>query len=361
MRTPSRTNVVNCMPDMLARCFICCLLGFAAAAVAQNEQAGAAALQGLPPDPAAQPSMAEAQLPMEEVVVSGEHPGPELWKVRKGDHVLWILGTLTPLPEKMTWRSRQVENVIASSQEVIATPSVDADIGFFRGLTLLPSVIGARNSPEGATLQQVLPADLYARWQVLKTRYIGRDAGIEKWRPIFAAQELYSQALKKSNLASSGMVWTVVKKIAKQHDVPITTPEVRVAIEKPRAAIKEFKKSSLDDSECFAKTLERLETDLEAMRLRANAWAVGDVEALRKLPSPDQRGACLNAIMNSQVVQERGFQDMPERVAGAWMQSAEAALANNKSTFAVLSMGELLQPDGYIARFKAKGYEIEAP
>jgi hypothetical protein len=323
-------------------------------AVAQIEQARTEAAQEVPADEAAEPAI-------EEVVVSGEQPGPELWKVSKGDHVLWILGTLTPLPEKMTWRSRHVEQVIASSQEVITTTSIEADIGFFKGLTLLPSVVGARKSPEGATLEEVLPADLYARWLTLKTRYIGRDSGIEKWRPIFAAQELYSKALKKSNLTYSSVVWPVVKKIAKQNDVKVTTPQILVEIDKPRAAIKEFKKSSLDDLECFSKTLERLETDLEAMRSRANAWAVGDLDALRKLPPPDQRGACWNAIMNSQVVQQRGYQDMPERVARAWMQSAEAALANNRSTFAMLSIGEMLRPDGYIARFQAKGYVVEAP
>lgn len=335
----------------------CCLLVAAAwPAVAQIEQSQAEGAQELP---AVEAEAAEPAI--EEVVVSGEQPGPELWKVSKGDHVLWILGTLTPLPEKMTWRSRQVEQVIASSQEVITTTSVEADIGFFKGLTLLPSVIGARNSPEGATLQEILPADLYARWQTLKARYIGRDSGIEKWRPIFAAQELYSKALKKSNLAYSGIVWPVVKKIAKEHDVKITTPQILVEIEKPRAAIKEFKKSSLDDLECFAKTLERLETDLEAMRLRANAWAVGDLDTLRKSPPPEQRSACWAAIMNSQVVQQRGFQDMPERIAGAWMQSAEAALANNQSTFAMLSIGEMLRPNGYIARLQAKGYVVDAP
>jgi hypothetical protein len=323
-------------------------------AVAQVEQAQTETAQEIPATEAPEPAI-------EEVVVSGEQPGPELWKVSKGDHVLWILGTLTPLPEKMTWRSRHVEQVIASSQEVITTTSIEADIGFFKGLTLLPSVVGARKSPEGATLQEVLPADLYARWLTLKTRYIGRDSGIEKWRPIFAAQELYSKALKKSNLTYSSVVWPVVKKIAKQNDVKITTPQILVEIDKPRAAIKEFKKSSLDDVECFSKTLERLETDLEAMRSRANAWAVGDLDALRKLPPPDQRAACWNAIMNSQVVQQRGYQDMPERVARAWMQSAEAALANNRSTFAMLSIGEMLRPDGYIARFQAKGYVVDAP
>jgi hypothetical protein len=340
---------------MRATLFACCLiLATAAPAIAQTEPTQIEAAQNPVATEAPEPSI-------EEVVVSGEQPGPGLWKVSKGDHVLWILGALQPLPQKMTWRSRSVESVIAESQEVLANTSVDADIGFFKGVMLAPSLIGIRKNPEGATLEEILPADLYARWLTLKARYIGRDSGIEKWRPIFAAQALYSKAIEKSGLTYSNLVWPVVTKIAKKHDIKITTPQITVAIDKPRAVIKEFKKSSLDDIECFAKTLERLETDLDAMRARANAWAVGDVEALSRLPYPDQNAACRSSIMNSQVVQERGFQDVPARMATAWVNAAEVALANNETTFAVLSIVEILRPEGYVAKLRARGYVVEAP
>ena len=35
---------------------------------------------------------------MEAVVVAGVQPGPGLWKVRHGDHLLYVLGTQSPLP-----------------------------------------------------------------------------------------------------------------------------------------------------------------------------------------------------------------------------------------------------------------------
>src|SRR5690242_7710009 len=72
----------------------------------------ASCLLGPAARPQATPSPTES---MDEVVVSGEQPGPGLWKVTKGSHTLWILGTLTPLPQKMTWRSREVERVVAKS------------------------------------------------------------------------------------------------------------------------------------------------------------------------------------------------------------------------------------------------------
>jgi uncharacterized protein YbaP (TraB family) len=314
-----------------------------------------------PAAPAATESVESDSSTIEEVTVSGEQPGPGLWKISKDGHVMWVLGSLQPLPKKMSWRSRSVEATVAESQALLVAPKVDAGIGFFKGMTLLPSMLGARKNPDGATLQEVLPPDLYARWLALKARYIGRNEGIEKWRPIFAAAELYEKAIAKSELTTQSDVLPVVKKIAKQHKIELIEPTLEIEIEKPGQAIKQFKKSSLQDIACFTKTLDRLETDLDAMRARATAWAVGDVDALRRLPYPDQFGACGSAILNSPIVQDRGLQDLLQRVESLWLEQAQAALARNEVTFAVLPLSQLLRTDGYIAKLQARGYAVEAP
>ena len=93
-----------------------------------------------------------------------------MWKVSKGDHVLWILTTVYPLPKKMMWESKQVDDVIAQSQEVMSNVVGDPEIGFFHKLTLLPSLMSAEKNPDGKTLKDVLsPAD-YTRWTALKEK-----------------------------------------------------------------------------------------------------------------------------------------------------------------------------------------------
>jgi hypothetical protein len=310
------------------------------------------------------PSESTSSTVLDAVLVTGEQPGPGLWKVSKssadGEHVLWILGSHGPLPKKIFWRSKSVETTIAESQELIANSSVKADIGFFTEVFLLPSLIGIRNNPNDGKLKDAVPPDLYARWLVLKEKYIGRDSTVEKWRPIFAAQELYSKAIEKSDLAP-GRVWAAVEKIAKKNDIKIVRPQIPVEIEKPRSMIKEFKKTELSDVECFAKTIERLETDLDVMRARANAWATGNVKALREMTYVDQVSACIEAVLNAQMVQERGYQDMPIRLADAWLSAVDTALAKNNTTFAVMQINELLKPDGYVIKLRAKGYKVDEP
>ena len=141
------------------------------------------------------------------VVVTGEQPGPGLWLVRKGGHDLWILGTLNPLPAGMRWQSKQVEQVIANAQEVIRAPRVsfDVKVGFFRGLTLLPSMLGARKNPDGKKLQVVKYTDYSGR--AVRTLYPSREALRSAWaNPDTRTEvlhELTERGISFAELASS--------------------------------------------------------------------------------------------------------------------------------------------------------------
>jgi hypothetical protein len=324
-----------------------------------------ATAQATQSEPAAQSDAVRSDdvVDLDTIVVSGAQPGPGLWKVSNGDHVLWILGTLSPLPRRMQWQSERVERVIASSQEVLASPSVelDANVGVVRGLFLLPSLFRARRNPDGRSLQQVVSAAEYARWQVLKARYIGRDRGIEQWRPVFAALELYEKAIVRSGLSQKGVVAPVVKSTGRRHKVKITEPKVEVNIPNAKQTLREFSEVTLDDGECFRKTLDRIETDLDRMAARANAWAIGDIDALRGVPEADQYAACVAAFTEASLARRVGIDDMPRRVRDAWMAAAESALQRNASTFATLPIVFLLRDDDIPARLRAKGYEVQAP
>jgi hypothetical protein len=319
------------------------------------------------PSPMLSANVSETTL--DQVLVTGEQAGPGLWKISKGDHVLWIFGSYAPLPKKMTWRSKEVELIVAESQELVTSVDVDMDIGFFGTIAMLPSMIGMRNNPNDATLKDVVPPDLYSRWLVQKEKYMGHDTGIEKWRPLFAALELFSKAIEKAGFEDPGMnpsekAQKVVEKIAKKHKLKITTPTIEVKVPKARAWVKEFKKSPLDDLGCFTKTIERLESDMEQLRVRANAWAVGNVAALRAKARDEQQDACIAVLFdtfNLPGAQERGFQNIPTRIVDAWVAAAEAALEKNESTFAVLSIDDIFWNDGYVAKLRAKGYVVEEP
>ncbi|WP_287595555.1 TraB/GumN family protein [Thermomonas sp.] len=297
------------------------------------------------------------------VVVEGEQPGPGLWLVRKGSHDLYVLGTLRPLPMKMQWQSAQLQQVLAQAQEVIRMRGVqiDADVGFFRGLLLMPKLLGARNNPDDRKLQQVVSPASYARWQTLKARYIGSDGGVEKRRPLFAAQELYSAAMKKSGLDTHDLAWPVVAEAIETHSPTVTVVKETIVIKDPKPLLKEWSKTTLDDLACFDSTMTHIETDLDAMRARANAWATGDVAALRALPPAYRWEACSNAITEAGIGKRLGYGDAQRKLRAKWLAAAEAALERNTVSFATLALSDMLGTDGYLAALQAKGYTVIAP
>jgi hypothetical protein len=152
---------------------------------------------------------------------------------------------------------------------------------------------GPQKNPDGAALRDVLPAEVHARWLLLKKKYIGDDEGIERERPVFAAQTLFQKGLAQAGLSLGGEVGRAIEAMAKKKNIKMTSPQVQLAVDDPVRMIKDFKKSALDEVACFSKTLEWFETDIDAIRVRANAWAKGELEAIQKLSYADRKGPAM--------------------------------------------------------------------
>jgi hypothetical protein len=143
--------------------------------------------------------------------------------------------------------------------------------------------------------------------------------------------------------------------------VPRVRADYKVVIEHPRDALKAFRQAGPQDVECFARTLDSVEHDLPAMSARADAWAVGDVEALRGMPDSQARDACVQALSAAGFARQLGVADVPAKVVATWLAAARKALASNHQTFALLPIDELLRPGPYLKALQADGYTIEAP
>lgn len=309
------------------------------------------------------PSPSDQATVLETVVVTGVMPGPGMWRVHRGGHSLWILGTLQPVARRMRWESGEVERIVSDAQVILYPPTLRVDLGMgrLRTLMLLPALLGARKNPDGDRLVEQVSAEDYARWLQLKQNYLGRDRAVEKRRPIFAADALYRAALERSDLQIKGLVSPVVKRAARRHGIPVERPQVEVRVDDPRGAIREFRETEINDAACFRKTLDHLEQDLEKMRLRANAWATGDMLTLRQVTYEDQSRACMDAVFESRFAERQGIRDLAAKLRATWLETAGKILDEHERAFAVLPLGLMLGPDGYLAELAARGYVIEEP
>ncbi len=318
-----------------------------------------AAVLACPPIPGAaapQSEPAAEVAPPLQVVISGRYRGPKLWRVSKGDHALWVLGTVAPLPQRMVWQTDDIQRLLRQTQEVIpAWPSVSIGFHPFTALHLYALWREAQTNPDHLPLKAVLPPALYARFSTLKLRYAPHDRRIEQLRPILAARRLYDDALAASDLTPHNDIQRTVLGLARQASVPIHQDKVLVKdpvdvmrdlTEIPRSA----------EIACLQSVVTRLETDVGPMQTRARAWALGDVALLRRLPHTDNRATCLDAVSGSQRVRALISQAQQD-----WMAAAVQALDRNRTTLALQSMDLLLGPDGTLATLSRMGYRIEGP
>jgi hypothetical protein len=334
--------------------------------------AGSASAIVFAPVSAQESSTLEA--PMDEIVVTGEFPGPGLWKVtRPGDtsgNTLWILGDPGPLPRSLTWRSNEIEATVSGAQEILFDSGVtikpDEKVGIWRGLTLVPAALKARHNPDGAKLEVVLPPELYTRWLVQKKLYLGRSGGVETWRPMFAAMKLQQEAEEKMEPTATDTVMKKIHELVAKQKIKQTFPMLEYTVKRSeiRARMKGFQKEALTDVECFAVTLDLVEAlarrDVE--NARSKAWARGDLAALRSLPElPNPDPPCTMAIMSSQAARDLVPTDIAELQKAKWLEAVGASLAVNRSTFAVLPFHKLIRKDGYPDLLRAKGYLVEEP
>ncbi len=308
-----------------------------------------------------------AVVEMDAVQVSGVQPGPGLWQVSRGDHVLYILGTQSPLPRDIQWQSDEVRQVLAEAGVVLGGPgvSVSADVGLLRGLTLVPAALRAQRNPDGATLDELLPPEVNARWSRLKARYLGRARGVEKKRPAIAAYELYRAALKEHGLRGGGVVQPVIDGLAKARGLEQVSIVLKVEVADPRKALAEFRGEAMrpQDLQCFVRTLDLVEHGLPQVARRAGAWSTGDLAALRAMPEAgSQVRACLEAWAQTDTARRRGFTDIEARVRERWLEAALAALAEHRVSFATLPIESLLYGHGgFVQGLEARGYVVSAP
>jgi uncharacterized protein YbaP (TraB family) len=290
---------------------------------------------------------------LEAVLVIGEQPGPGLWKVSKDGHVLWLLGTYGPLPNKMSWRSRQVEAIVKESQEIYGQAGlmVSASDGKL--------VYKATGNVGGKVLADVLPNDLYRRFTELNHEFGGSRDKFERLRPTAAVDGLRDQALQKLKLTSDGGVENSLQRLARKHRVKFRSLMVKADDKPAREITKQLDAIPREqDIPCAKGKMDQLESTLKVAIERANAWARGDVATLRRRLGVTDEGpeACAAFFASMKGFKDGGFAAYAQGEA-----TLREALRNNRSTLAMMSIGELLRPDGILARFRADGYEVEEP
>lgn len=285
-------------------------------------------------------------VPVEEVLVTGEQPGPGMWQVRHGDNTLWILGTHAPLPQRMIWRSQEVELVVSEAQQVLGSYSASFVV---RGEN--PFAI------RGKPLRRLLSRRAYAQWRTLKRKYIGENEEIETALPVTAALVLRSNAFAITGLGNADVVLQELHRLAKDYHVPVTTDH---QVTKTIAHVPFDREAERRGIAFLEQTMNNLEADLRTARMRANAWSTGDIETLRAQADTDTTAARLYAY-SWPFLGQAELAELAAETDRRWLEAADRALRRNRTTVATLPIFMLFREDGLLAALRARGFEVIEP
>jgi uncharacterized protein YbaP (TraB family) len=298
--------------------------------------------------------VAVADEEMEVVLVTGEQPGPGLWKVSSGDHALWILGEVAPQPGKVRWRSKRFEILLEDSQEVL----LDFSGVMWPNKVREEAEARIRTLPAGQTLKDIVSPELYARADAARKLYNTPDQ-IDELRPFYAGRRILMSALRKMDMEKRFSASLTVLKLARRAWVKVTD------LDTPGQTHEEQLKNIVQGSTepCLEMMVQIVADGGSGMRRLANAWSVGDIAALRQLvpvyalQPAHQENKCTVALYGG----EQRANEFVARRTAAWLSEAERALRENRSTMAVVSMAELFAPDGYLAGLRTRGYKVAEP
>ncbi|MEO8315422.1 MAG: TraB/GumN family protein [Pseudomonadota bacterium] len=293
---------------------------------------------------------------LDEVLIVGKQPGPALWQVKSGTHTLWILAEVNLLPQRMKWQPKQVEQVLASAQELLvihghaeaprtaaekamAKQMLENDQAWYRMAYL----------PDGQTLRDALPTDMYDRFEAAKASFGKQYKGWERMTPYWANNRLWNSAFVKLELRPLFPVADKVVQMARNRKVKVRQIAPRFLAGNPTAPTTTYLMNICPLDGTLA------ELDIRGARwiTLANAWSVGDVKRLKQLmrPTPGRIPHCNPGVEPSTGAAEDG----------PWLAPAERSLATNTSALAVVEAAYLLRTSGLLDALRNRGYEVIEP
>jgi hypothetical protein len=288
---------------------------------------------------------------LQEVLVTSDHAGPLLWKVTSGPHRLWILAEPpTPLRTDTVWSTKQVEAAIAGAQELILDGGICFNSRMSDSRLTAATYQDMRRFPGRlASLKDMVPDELYRRFEALKDAFAPRYDSMEQLRPWAAGFELNKHVMRSLGLSDTAVSDTPRRLGWKAKVITLYT----------YADYARFQKNSTSSRtvSCLEAIVSELEADRDDLPRLAGAWSVGDLETLQNVALRRQPDACVLDMFDN----DRQAREVIARHSEYWLAAVDLALRTNETTFALVPAGEVFAPEGWLATLRARGYDVQGP
>ncbi len=284
---------------------------------------------------------------VEELLVVARAPGPAIWLVEKGGAKLYIVGSATPLPHQLAWKSPRLERALDQADLLLAPPKASVGPGQIAGFVLKGGA-GLRQGL-GDRLEDELPPDLKARFIAGRTRAKKAAGEYRSWQPAIAGFLLLSDFRQAAGLSEAKPVSTI-ERMARVRKVRIKAMgQYRMS-----AVVNAAGKLSRDAQlACLTDALDELEYEGGRPTTIGADWARGDLGSVRARYFASAAQRCL--------LRSPGGGKLLEQQIGQSASALAGALNRPGVTVAVVDLAFLLPANGVLDRLKAGGATVTSP
>ena len=265
---------------------------------------------------------------------------PALWTIEKDGKTLYLFGSIHLLPPSIKWRRPEIDAAIAASKVFVFEAPVDGG-----GAGAMSTFIETGGKlPEGTTLQDVLPPDLYAQVEDAAWKVNYPPMALKQFRPWLVAVSLELFSYIKAGFST----WYGVDRLI-ESDAKLSGHTVDY-LETVEGQLSFF--SRLDRKTEIAylrETVRSLAEEPNSPNDLVAAWASGKPEKMIGLL--DEAFAKVPALRAQLLVARNKY----------WLPKLEAMLASPETHFVTVGVGPLVGPDSVVAALKAKGYKVLGP
>ena len=286
---------------------------------------------------------------VEELVIEGRPLGPALWKVKRGDSEVVVLGGLAPLPHQLKWTSPRLERALDVADLLLVPPQAKPSLTDLPGMTLR---VASLRQGFGQRLEPNLSPALRERFVGARER-LGMGPGrYDHWKPAIAGLMLLADFREHEGL-STGKPTTTVQRMAKAQRGRRLKIEPMADIRLGAMVKSAANLTSAQHEACLTAALNDIDAEAARGRAAAQAWASGDLATVRANSSADLLDRCLLQLPSLTSLLE---QDTVQSV-----RSLDKALSHSGTTVAIIDLRLLLRANGVLDRLKAQGAEISVP
>lgn len=275
------------------------------------------------------------------VTITAKLPGPAVWRIRKGDSEVFIIGSMPVITKYYRWDEGRIDRIMNQASVYIVSPNLKGDVGAFLFFEM------TRN--KSRRLYDILPVSLTQRFRSLVKKHGLDPKTYEGMHPIVAATRLKDDIYEKNNLSTRDPEKHLIF-MARAKGVPMKPLSTYAT----KDLVKRLK--SFNDAEqitCMHRTLNEIDFALKNTQKATEFWAQGQlIEAKSHMPYPSALSCFDGAKSTGNIVRETTDQAL---------NVIRTSLTKPGRTVMVLPLSVLLRQGGAFDQLSKEGADISRP